>query len=147
MTENARPLAILVAVRLPDVDATAAEASLAELTRLVTTLGYQVHERVVQPRSGLSPAAVLGEGKLQELAKLTGGTGRTSPAAPAVPKPSSPAAAVTKSRSSTRTRTGMIAMKTTKGRIDRRSPWSRSITTSRPASCATWSVPPAWRWW
>jgi GTP-binding protein HflX len=77
MTESARPLAILVAVRLPDMDADASDASLAELSRLVTTLGYQVHARVVQPRSGLSPAAVLGEGKLKELAELTGGSGRT----------------------------------------------------------------------
>jgi GTP-binding protein HflX len=77
MTESARPLAVLVAVRLPDVDADATDASLSELSRLVTTLGYQVHSRIVQPRSGLSPAAVLGEGKLQELARLTGGSGRT----------------------------------------------------------------------
>ena len=72
-----RPLAILVAVRLPDVDAAASDASLDELTRLVTTLGYDVVERVVQSRTHFAPAAVLGEGKLKQLAKLTGGSGRT----------------------------------------------------------------------
>ena len=77
MTETARPKAILVAIRLPDMDAAASDASLEELTRLVTTLGYDVVERVLQGRGNLAPAAVLGEGKLQELAKLTGGTGRT----------------------------------------------------------------------
>jgi GTPase len=77
MNDTARPKAILVAVRLPDVDAAASDASLDELTRLVTTLGYDVVERIVQSRSHLAPAAVLGEGKLKQLAKLTGGTGRT----------------------------------------------------------------------
>jgi GTP-binding protein HflX len=78
MTEAARPQAILVAVRLPDVDAAASDASLAELSRLVTTLGYDVQARIVQPRASLAPAAVLGEGKLLELAKLTGGSGKTA---------------------------------------------------------------------
>jgi GTPase len=82
MNEPARPLAILVAVRLPDVDALAADASLAELSRLVTTLGYDVAARIVQPRLSLAPAAVLGEGKLKELAELTGGSGRTQPIIP-----------------------------------------------------------------
>jgi GTPase len=77
MTDTKRPLAILVAVRLPDVDAAKSDASLDELTRLVTTLGYDVVERVVQSRSHFAPAAVLGEGKLKQLARLTGGTGRT----------------------------------------------------------------------
>jgi GTP-binding protein HflX len=81
-TATTRPLAILVAVRLPDVDAAASDASLDELTRLVTTLGYDVVERVVQSRNQFAPAAVLGEGKLQQLAKLTGGTGRTQVALP-----------------------------------------------------------------
>ncbi len=82
MTDSARPLAVLVAVRLPDVDSESADASLDELTRLVTTLGYRVVTRIVQPRENLAPAAVLGEGKLRELAKLTGGSGRTAPIIP-----------------------------------------------------------------
>ncbi len=59
------------------MDADAAEASLSELARLVTTLGYDVSHRLLQSRGTLAPAAVLGEGKLQELARLTGGSGRT----------------------------------------------------------------------
>jgi GTP-binding protein HflX len=82
---EARPTAILVAVKLPEVEATAADASLDELARLVTTLGYDVTARITQARSTLAPAAVLGEGKLQELAKLTGGSGNTERA---LPKPS-----------------------------------------------------------
>ena len=81
-SQDKRPFAILVAVRLPDMDAIASDASLDELARLVTTLGYDVRERVVQARHGLAPAAVLGEGKLKELAKLTGGTGNTHPILP-----------------------------------------------------------------
>ena len=82
MNDHARPLAILAAVRLPDIDAPAADASLDELGRLVTTLGYQVSTRIIQARSHLDPAAVLGEGKLQELAQLTGGSGSPHPVLP-----------------------------------------------------------------
>jgi len=64
------------------MDVEAAEASLSELERLVTTLGYDVRERVVQARVNLAPAAVLGEGKLKELARLTGGSGSTHPILP-----------------------------------------------------------------
>lgn len=80
--ETPRPLAVLVAVRLPDMDAAAADSSLDELARLVTTLGYDVTARVVQSRVSLAPAAVLGEGKLKELARLTGGSGSTHPILP-----------------------------------------------------------------
>jgi GTP-binding protein HflX len=51
------------------------EASLDELERLVKTLGYRVVGRVSQTRATLAPQAVLGEGKLAELAALTGGSG------------------------------------------------------------------------
>jgi GTP-binding protein HflX len=64
------------------MDAAEAEASLDELGRLVTTLGYEIHARVLQSRGSLAPAAVLGAGKLRELARLTGGTGRTQPPIP-----------------------------------------------------------------
>jgi GTP-binding protein HflX len=70
--------AVIVGVKLPDTDETEFESGLAELERLVTTLGYRVVGRVTQARERLSPAAVLGEGKLVELAELTGGSGRTS---------------------------------------------------------------------
>jgi GTP-binding protein HflX len=51
------------------------EADLAELGRLVHTLGFDVVATVSQKREALSAAAVLGEGKLKELARLTGGKG------------------------------------------------------------------------
>ncbi len=73
------PRAVIVGVALPSMDDEEQAASLAELERLVTTLGYQPVARVTQPRISLSPAAVLGEGKLKELAELTGGTGRPHP--------------------------------------------------------------------
>ena len=69
------PQALLVGVRLPGVAEPEFEASLAELERLVKTLGYRVVARVTQARSTLAPTAVLGEGKLLELAALTGGSG------------------------------------------------------------------------
>src|ERR1700748_1771306 len=71
------PEAVLVGVKLPGVHESDFESGLDELERLVTTLGYRVVERVTQVRDSLSPAAVLGEGKLAELVELTGGTGRT----------------------------------------------------------------------
>ncbi len=74
--------AVLVGVKLPGVDESEFESGLDELARLVTTLGYRVVARVTQARDSLSPAAVLGEGKLAELVELTGGTGRTHGAPP-----------------------------------------------------------------
>jgi len=69
------PPALLVAVKLPGVTDLELEASLDELERLVKTLGYQVVGRVTQARATLAPSAVLGEGKLADLAALTGGSG------------------------------------------------------------------------
>jgi GTP-binding protein HflX len=69
------PKALLVGVRLPGVSEQDFEASLDELERLVKTLGYRVVSRITQTRATLAPAAVLGEGKLAELAALTGGSG------------------------------------------------------------------------
>jgi GTP-binding protein HflX len=77
-----RPKAVLVAVHFPRVDDREFEASLEELGRLVTTLGYQVVANVTQPRSHVEAAAVIGEGKLQELGELTGGTGHVGSTAP-----------------------------------------------------------------
>lgn len=79
-SETERPLAVLVAVKLPERTDDDVEESLAELGRLVSTLGYEPRFRVVQARKTLAPAAVLGEGKLTELAALTGGDG--DPSAP-----------------------------------------------------------------
>lgn len=51
------------------------EADLAELARLVDTLGYDVVGTVSQRRSSVSRGAVLGQGKLRALASMTGGPG------------------------------------------------------------------------
>lgn len=77
-----RPKAVIVAVQFPRIEDVELESSLDELARLVTTLGYEVVARVVQPRAHLEAAAVIGEGKLQELAELTGGTGELASPAP-----------------------------------------------------------------
>jgi GTPase len=71
-----RPTAVLVAVRLPGVSEEQHAADLAELARLVTTLGLRVIGRVTQSLPRLSPATVLGGGKLMELAAWTGGDGK-----------------------------------------------------------------------
>lgn len=73
--EAVRPKAVLVAVQLQGTSDVDHEASLAELERLVDTLGFDVVGRVSQRRSKLAPAAGLGAGKLKELALYTGGTG------------------------------------------------------------------------
>ncbi len=78
----ARPTAVLVGVQLPGVDDVDHAADLAELGRLVHTLGYEVIATVSQRRGALSPAAVIGEGKLRELGAITGGSGVVPSAAP-----------------------------------------------------------------
>src|SRR3954467_6827516 len=78
----ARPLAVLVGVHLPGVSDVEHAADLAELGRLVHTLGYEVTATVTQRRDALAAAAVLGEGKLKELADLTGGKGVVPSGAP-----------------------------------------------------------------
>lgn len=70
-----RPRAVLVGVQLPQVTDAEHEASLAELGRLVKTLGYDVAGTVSQRREALANATVLGDGKLKELASFTDGTG------------------------------------------------------------------------
>jgi GTP-binding protein HflX len=70
-----RPSAVLVGVQLPGLSDADHAADLAELARLVGTLGYDVAGTVTQRRDALAAAAVLGEGKLKELAELTGGKG------------------------------------------------------------------------
>ncbi len=80
MTEKNK--AVLVAVHLPDVTEAEHLASLAELERLVSTLGYQTTARISQKRDALSSATVVGEGKLKELAAITGGTGHVGTTAP-----------------------------------------------------------------
>jgi GTP-binding protein HflX len=80
--DPARPTAVLVSVQLPGVGDTDHAADLAELGRLVHTLGYDVVATVSQRRTALAAAAVLGEGKLKELAAITGGEGIVPSGAP-----------------------------------------------------------------
>ncbi|MEO6771793.1 MAG: GTPase HflX, partial [Kofleriaceae bacterium] len=70
-----RPPAVVVAVQLPGVTDGELESSITELERLAKTLGLQPVARIVQRRAKLASGVVLGEGKLVELASLTGGSG------------------------------------------------------------------------
>ena len=81
-TKPPTPLAILVGIQTPDVDDAAHQASLDELGRLVTTLGYAVAGTMSQKREGTGAGLLLGSGKLAELAALTGGTGVVGSMAP-----------------------------------------------------------------
>jgi GTP-binding protein HflX len=77
--------AIVVAVQLPGVTDDELASSLVELERLASTLGLDPVGRITQRRGKLAPGVVLGEGKLVELAKWTGGTGEV----PAYERPGS----------------------------------------------------------
>lgn len=68
--------AVLVGVHLPEMEDATFEASMQELRRLVETLGFTVIGTLVQRRKNPSPAAVIGVGKLRELAAWTGGSGK-----------------------------------------------------------------------
>jgi len=74
-TPPPRSRAVLLGVQLPGVSDAEHESSLGELARLGKTLGLDVVGRVTQRRARLAPAAVVGEGKLRELAGWTDGTG------------------------------------------------------------------------
>src|SRR5512138_1841428 len=84
-TAPPRPRGVLLGVQLPDATDEEFASSLAELGRLAKTLGIDVVARVVQRRSRLATGAVVGEGKLKELAQWTGGTG-VVPVGPPQPK-------------------------------------------------------------
>ena len=71
--------AFLVGIQLPQIPESEVESSLDELTRLVTTLGYRVIGRTSQKRNSTKHATVLGDGKLKELARWTGGPGVVGP--------------------------------------------------------------------
>lgn len=80
MSRSPVPLkAVLVAVQLPRMSDGEVLGSLAELQRLVTTLGYDVIGQTSQRRKSDRSATVLGDGKLRELAKWTGGPGVIGP--------------------------------------------------------------------
>src|SRR3984957_11060661 len=69
------PRAILVGVQVAGVDDVAHAASIEELGLLVKTLGYEVVGTISQKRDEIDGATVLGKGRLEELAAMTGGTG------------------------------------------------------------------------
>ncbi len=79
-----RPRAVLVGVQLPGVSDDEHASDLGELGRLAQTLGFDVAATVTQRRDALAAAAVLGEGKLKELADLTGGKGVVPSGAPEI---------------------------------------------------------------
>ncbi len=71
--------AVLVSIQLPNVSDHEVEGSLAELGRLVSTMGARVIGQMVQRRSTERGLTVLGDGKLKELARWTGGSGTVGP--------------------------------------------------------------------
>ena len=79
-----RRRAVLVSVQLPGVSDADHAADIAELGRLVATLGFEVVGTITQRRDALSSGAVVGEGKLKDLAALTGGKGFIPTGAPEV---------------------------------------------------------------
>src|ERR1700726_953036 len=74
-TNSPVPRAILVGIQLPSVDDVAHAASIEELGLLVKTLGYGVVGTLSQKRDEIDGGTVLGKGRLEELAAITGGTG------------------------------------------------------------------------
>jgi len=74
-SDTVRPRAVLAVVELPDSSPAETQSSLAELGRLVHTLGFDVIAEVTQKRRSLAAAAIFGKGKLRELARYTGGSG------------------------------------------------------------------------
>jgi GTP-binding protein HflX len=67
--------AVLVGVQLPKISDHELASSMEELARLVHTLGYEVVGKLSQKRSSERGGTIIGEGKLLELAKWTGGRG------------------------------------------------------------------------
>ncbi len=86
-TARPRPRAVLLGVELPGSSHAELESSLDELARLGKTLGLEIVGRVTQRRARLAAAAVVGEGKLHELAAFTGGTGVVPSGAPHAKQP------------------------------------------------------------
>jgi len=67
--------ALLISICTPEFKGNEATESLAELSRLVTTLGFKVVGTQSQKQSSTQKVNVLGEGKLVEIARLTGNKG------------------------------------------------------------------------
>lgn len=67
--------ALLISICTPHFRGDEAKESLAELARLVTTLGFKVVGTQTQKQSSTKKLTVLGSGKLLEIARLTGNKG------------------------------------------------------------------------
>jgi GTP-binding protein HflX len=67
--------ALLISISTPQFKGDEAKESLAELSRLVTTLGFKVVGTQSQRQNSTQKVNVLGEGKLIEIAHLTGNKG------------------------------------------------------------------------
>jgi len=74
-TKTTPSKALLLGIQLPRVSDAELQGSLAELSRLVHTLGHEVVGTLTQKRTGSGSALVFGEGKLREIAQWTGGPG------------------------------------------------------------------------
>ncbi|WP_415224949.1 GTPase HflX [Psychromonas sp.] len=64
--------ALLISIRTPHVTTEEINESLAELERLVSTLGFTVFATQTQRQNSTKRLSVLGSGKLEELARMTG---------------------------------------------------------------------------
>jgi GTP-binding protein HflX len=75
--DTAKPLsrAVILGVQTQGTTDGEFESSLEEISRLGKTLGLTIVGRVTQKRSRLASGTVVGEGKLKELARWTGGPG------------------------------------------------------------------------
>ena len=71
-TEELITRALLISIRTPDVTQQEVDESLSELSRLVNTLGFTVVGTKTQRQRSTKQLSVLGSGKLEELATLTG---------------------------------------------------------------------------
>jgi len=71
-TEKSVTRALLISIRTPDVSQQEVDESLSELGRLVNTLGFSVLATKTQRQKSTKQQSVLGSGKLEELATLTG---------------------------------------------------------------------------
>ena len=74
-TDTPQKSALIAAVQLPGVDDLEHAGNIAELGRLLNTLGFRVVGLVTQRRASLKGSTVFGQGKLYEIAAYTGGTG------------------------------------------------------------------------
>ncbi|MCL2920201.1 GTPase HflX [Shewanella litorisediminis] len=70
--EQIAPRALLISIHTPNIGAREVESSLAELARLVSTLGFAVHGTQTQRQQSTKRLSVLGSGKLEQLARMTG---------------------------------------------------------------------------